>query len=188
MESTFAKIIIGVTIGVIGLTIYHHIIKPYFSAPSSPTTHNEGSNNNNTTINGDDNTTIIINESEKPRVKERLKINGRKGYLKSGIKILRGDRVLISASGSMKVGNLIGNSTPKGLTAGILGISLESYNVVSYYNHASLMFRLGEEEDWEFCGSKYNFTAEKGGYLIFAINDNQLHDNKGFYSIKVEIY
>ncbi|MEM6320729.1 MAG: hypothetical protein AAF960_23880 [Bacteroidota bacterium] len=117
-----------------------------------------------------------------------LKVGGNR---KSGIKIERGDEVIIKASGSIKLGVWVGNSGPEGLKAGVGGISLAAYNYneLQHWNHAVLCFRFSSNEPWKYYDpQKVNaYYAQSDGYLEFLINDKKQWDNTGAYEVQVTI-
>lgn len=106
---------------------------------------------------------------------------------KSKVKIEKGDDVIIKASGTIKVGTFVGNSTPIGLERGVFGLSLSDYNYFKNQNHAALCFRLGEGDSWKFYDKESKFNVQEDGYIEFMINDNIQTDNSGAYKIEVTV-
>jgi hypothetical protein len=109
------------------------------------------------------------------------------GYINSSICFKEGNVVTIEATGQIRVGTFVGNSDPDGRTSGVMGMSLESYNIVSAYNHAALMYRLNGETEWRLAGRKKKFIAPRNGCLQFQVNDNSQGDNYGTYTVEVSI-
>lgn len=102
--------------------------------------------------------------------------------------VVKGDKVAIKASGTMKVGNLIGHSDPNGVS-GLFNFNLEAYNIVPNFKHACLMYALPGDTEWRFCGTDAQFDAPMTGKLdiIFEINDNQQGDNSGAYNLEITV-
>lgn len=98
-----------------------------------------------------------------------------------------GNWIKINASGSMKVGNWIGNSTPDGRSGGIMGMSITQYNIVPNFNHAALLYKLPGDTEWKSCGANCQFQSPTSGKLkiTFEINDNTQGDNSGAYDILI---
>jgi len=140
---------------------------------------------NNTVIAGNDGSTIIIGNLEKPFLEKEISVEG---FLNTKIKVQKGNKVFISATGSIKVGQFAGYSGPDGKEGGLFNASLEEYNIVSGFKHAALMFKLDESSNWKECGKNYKFTANKDGDIIFQINDNNQNDNEGAYTVTIQLY
>jgi len=108
--------------------------------------------------------------------------------------IKQGNRVMIEASGAIDLGYFTGSSGPGGLPGnqgpGGLSMNILGYNIFKEWNHACLVFRVGETDDWKFydLNTKNTFTAQYSGYLQFKINDTKLTDNKGEYVVKARVW
>lgn len=109
------------------------------------------------------------------------------GFTKTSICLSKGNMVTITATGQIRVGNFVGNSTPEGLTAGVLGFGIGRYNIVKSYNHAVLMYRFEDETEWKVAGKQINFKVMEDGCLEFQINDNKQEDNYGSYDVRVTV-
>lgn len=107
--------------------------------------------------------------------------------IKLNIKIEAGDEVIIKASGSITVGPLVGNSGPEGIRNGVLGLSLSGYNYFPEWNHAALLYRLGDKDEWKcYSNSTENkYIAQTTGFIEFAINDRYADDNSGAYDVEL---
>jgi len=119
---------------------------------------------------------------------ERFKIDV-STHIKSPIKVTIGDLVIIKAGGKIRVGRLVGTSGPEGVATGVFNWSLEDYNHFKDWNHAVLVFRFGEEDEWKFYDDKMEnkHIAQHSGFIEFAINDKQQGDNSGAYDVEVII-
>lgn len=98
-----------------------------------------------------------------------------------------GDVVTIEAAGHIRVGTFMGSSDPDGLSAGVMGMSLESYNIVPNFKHAALMYRFAGETEWKVAGKRKRFIPYRDGCLQFQINDNNQDDNYGHYEVELTI-
>lgn len=110
------------------------------------------------------------------------------GYTITTICYNKGDLVTLEASGNIRVGSFVGSSDPEGLAAGVMGMSLERYNIISNFKHAALMYRRVGESEWKVAGKYKRFYAtESGGCLEFDINDSNQNDNEGAYEVTISI-
>ena len=105
----------------------------------------------------------------------------------STIQVTTGDEITIEANGFIKVGDFVGSVDPNGRTAGMLGASLESYNLQPNFPHGGLMCKVKGESQWRFCGTSLTFTAPFSGILEFEVNDNDQANNSGQYDVTVQI-
>ena len=110
-----------------------------------------------------------------------------RGFTRTTVCVKKGDAISIEADGSIKVGSFVGSSDPDGRSSGVLGLSLESYNIVSRFNHAVLMYRFTGEDEWKVAGKRKRFIAPRDGCIEFEVNDNSQGDNSGYYEVEVSI-
>jgi len=108
-------------------------------------------------------------------------------FIRTQVCVKQGDLVTIEAEGHIRVGAMVGTSDPDGRNTGVFGLSLESYNIVSTFNHAALMYRLAGEREWNLAGKRKQFAADKDGCIEFQINDNIQDDNVGSYSVSITV-
>ncbi|MBB3971340.1 NfeD family protein [Mucilaginibacter phyllosphaerae] len=141
--------------------------------------------NDNVVIQGNYGSQIQIGRNEKPDLEEVVYVNS---FLNSDIPVIKGDKINITATGSISVGPVVGHSGPNGKESGVGSFSLEDYNIVPAYRHAALMYKLSEEDEWTECGDNFSFEADKDGSLIFQINDNAQSNNSGAYKVTVKKY
>lgn len=97
--------------------------------------------------------------------------------------------VSIEAKGTMIVGLFVGASTPDGKDKGYLDITIPtSYNIDPRFLHASLLYKIDNDTQWSYCGSKCEFETKGRStiQLIFNINDNDKTDNSGAYTVTVK--
>ncbi|MGI4736637.1 MAG: hypothetical protein ACRYG7_15800 [Janthinobacterium lividum] len=111
-----------------------------------------------------------------------------RGYVDSRISVAKGQRVVISAVGSISVGSFVGISGPDGRESGVLGLPLTQYNIAKNFKHAALLYKIGENSSWSYCGGNCDFIAEQSGTLIFNINDIDTSNNEGRYQITIKVF
>jgi Na+-translocating ferredoxin:NAD+ oxidoreductase RnfE subunit len=142
--------------------------------------------NQNTVISGNDHSVITITPKERPAIDERISVSQ---YKRTQIHLRVGDKVLIQATGTISAGANIGPSGPEGkISGGLFGFPLTQYNIVKEYPHAALMFKYADVNAWVNCGREYNFTADRDGFLIFEVNDNEKENNEGTYQVDIKVY
>lgn len=110
-------------------------------------------------------------------------------HARPDICVNEGDLVNIEADGQIRVGTWVGTSDPDGRSSGVMGMSLEAYNIVSEINHGALMYRIAGKTGWRFVGKRSRFMigSDEDGCLEFQINDNRQNDNYGAYSVRVSV-
>jgi len=94
--------------------------------------------------------------------------------------------IVIKATGGIRVGLFIGISTPKGLERGLFNFPIDEYNIVPDFNHGALMYRINDNPTWTYCGDGCEIETDGVSEYIeitFGINDNNLLDNSGTYTI-----
>lgn len=88
------------------------------------------------------------------------------------------------------MGEFVGTSGPSGVKGnrGVLGLSLSGYNHFPNWNHAALIYRIGNG-DWRYYDEqkKNDLYAQENGYLEFGVNDKILNDNIGSYNVDVTL-
>lgn len=135
---------------------------------------------------GDDKVTVAEESAAiKPAFEQTIKVNA---LLHTKIKIRIGEKVVISATGTINVGQWVGISGPEGKSGGVFGFPISNYNIVPNFRHALLMLKLQDADDWISCGANFEFTATKNGELIFQVNDNDQGNNQGAYEVTIQKY
>ncbi|TYA74858.1 hypothetical protein [Seonamhaeicola marinus] len=97
------------------------------------------------------------------------------------ISLKQGQTISIKASNRIKVGGFAGYSSPDGING------FTSYNKTSRFRHGVLMGKIGKNGTWFFVGSKQTITANKTGRLYLAINDKDVNNNEGHFTVQYEI-
>lgn len=100
----------------------------------------------------------------------------------------KGDKLKVSASGTINVGAILGDVQPSGRKVGLLGLSIEKYNIAKGISHGSLIYRLGPDKPWQPCGDKCEIIAPKTSELAieFMVNDNNVGDNSGEFEVIIQ--
>jgi hypothetical protein len=108
----------------------------------------------------------------------------RRRRLATNMRVKKGQKISVTATGSIRVGLFAGVSTPNGIGG------LEQYSYERYINHGALMVRVKESDGsgtWKACGSSCSFNANVAGEIVFLVNDLDASNNSGNYSISVLI-
>jgi hypothetical protein len=108
--------------------------------------------------------------------------NTANGWTNSGFVLKKGQRVRITATGSVSLG--------KGQTATPSGLpDLEDpERLLKGVPTGALLAVIGDDNnDFIYIGSSREFTAGRDGALYLGVNEGNLNDNSGAYSVKVEI-
>ena len=96
----------------------------------------------------------------------------------------KGQRVRITAGGSINIGTFAGTSPPEGRPGGFLS----AYSIDKTFNHAALLYRIAGEKTWSPYGDNCVFEAQKNGNIEFQINDAEQVNNSGYYLVTTQIY
>lgn len=103
------------------------------------------------------------------------------GWTNSGLVVRKGQRLRISASGRVSLGN--GRfSTPLGVSTVPDGEKLLRTEATG-----SLIAVIGDDnDDFILIGSRRDFVAQRDGVLFLGVNEGNLTDNTGTYDVVVE--
>jgi hypothetical protein len=107
--------------------------------------------------------------------------NAANGWTNSGLVVRRGQRIRITARGSVMLGG--GRiSTPVGLT----GVQ-DTGKLMPAYPTGSLIAVIGDDnDDFISIGARREFVAQRDGVLFLGINEGNLNDNTGAYDAVIE--
>lgn len=107
--------------------------------------------------------------------------NAANGWTNSGLVVRRGQRIRITARGSVMLGG--GRiSTPVGLT----GVQ-DTGKLMPAYPTGSLIAVIGDDnDDFISVGARREFVAQRDGVLFLGINEGNLSDNTGAYDTVIE--
>ena len=107
------------------------------------------------------------------------------GYTKTKFRVQPSDIIKIHSTGFVKLGALTGTSGPEGLTTGLMGMSLNSYNLIPELNHGALLYRVNGSK-WNVVGTSLQLS-NANGFLEFDINDIEKRNNDGSYKVQIII-
>jgi hypothetical protein len=107
--------------------------------------------------------------------------NAANGWTDSGLMVRRGQRLRITASGRVSLGNGI-LSTPTGLPR-----QPDRDKLMHDQPTGGLIAVIGDDnDDFIFIGASREFVAQRDGRLFLGINEGNLADNSGAYDVTVE--
>lgn len=112
--------------------------------------------------------------------------NDNGGWLNTGIKVKNGQKISITASGTVVLESLSGNKyTPDGNTSSDYDYD---YYESSYPSYGNLVYKIGEYGEMIKAGSKYNGTAQESGTVFLSIYETVYNSsNTGFFTAKVTV-
>ena len=108
--------------------------------------------------------------------------NTANGWTNSGFVVKKGQRIRITATGSVSLG--------KGQTAAPSGLPdfEDPERLLKGVPTGALLAVIGDDNnDFIYIGSSREFTAGRDGALYLGVNEGNLSDNSGAYSVKIEI-
>ncbi|HEX8748930.1 MAG TPA: LecA/PA-IL family lectin [Pyrinomonadaceae bacterium] len=106
----------------------------------------------------------------------------------TGLELRRGDRVMISATGSVLANTRAGAVSPEGRS--------ESYTLRQNYPVTDvgggalvgyIQMRNGQRSRPFYVGSQNTFTAPADGRLFLMVNDDDYRDNSGSFSVRLDV-
>lgn len=108
--------------------------------------------------------------------------NTSNGWTNSGFVATKGQRIRITARGSVTLGG--GRvSTPVGLT----GVQ-DTGKLMSSYPTGALIAVIGDDnDDFISIGARREFIAQRDGVLFLGVNEGNLNDNTGAYDVMIEV-
>ena len=107
--------------------------------------------------------------------------NSNNGWCNSGLVVRRGQRLRITASGRVALGN---NrfATPDGLPN-----LPDSQKLMRNQPTGGLIAVIGDDnDDFIFVGSSRDFVAQRDGVLFLGVNEGNLNDNSGAFEVTIE--
>ncbi len=109
------------------------------------------------------------------------------GWLRTGIYVKSGQKIAITASGTVTLASLSGNQyTPDGKVGNTYEESYEGSS--NYPQYGNVVFRIGETGEIQKAGSHYNGVAKQSGMLYISIYETVYSpENKGYYVVKVAV-
>jgi len=108
--------------------------------------------------------------------------NTANGWTNSGWVVRKGQRIRITGDGTISLG-----SGKKSTTAGIPDLA-DDQKLLKGVATGALIAVIGDDNnDFIYVGSQREFTASRDGTLFLGVNEGNLNDNSGSFSVKVEI-
>jgi hypothetical protein len=107
--------------------------------------------------------------------------NANNGWTNSGLVVRKGQRLRISSSGRVSLGN--GRfSTPPGVST-----IPDNDKLMRTEATGALIAVIGDDnDDFILIGSRRDFVAQRDGVLFLGVNEGHLNDNTGVYDVVVE--
>lgn len=103
------------------------------------------------------------------------------GINRTDIRVEKGDKVEIHASGSIVYGVFAGAGGPGGIGG------FTQYNKVQGHRHGALLVAIGNGE-WTTAGARKQILVQHPGQLTFLVNDAEPQNNRGQFSITVNVF
>ncbi|MFV0388794.1 MAG: LecA/PA-IL family lectin [Pyrinomonadaceae bacterium] len=108
--------------------------------------------------------------------------NTSNGWTNSGWVVRKGQRITISATGRISLGN--GRFSP---ASGISSLP-DTDKLIKDKPTGGLIAVIGDDNnDFIFVGDKTEFVAERDGALFLGVNEGNLNDNSGSYDVTIEV-
>ena len=109
---------------------------------------------------------------------------GKRDWTSTGLIVKRGDRIRISANGTVVLDPTSGRSTgPEGITD-----LPDPKKLVPDQPTGALIGVIGaDNDDFIFIGKSSEFTAARDGLLFLSVNEGNLADNTGTYKAVIEV-
>lgn len=108
--------------------------------------------------------------------------NTANGWTNTGWVVKKGQRIRISGDGTVSLGR--GKSSPP---AGVPSIADEQKLLKNVATGALVAVVGDDNNDFIYIGAEREFTATRDGALFLGINEGNLDDNSGSYSVTVQI-
>ncbi len=109
-------------------------------------------------------------------------VKGNKAWTKTKISVVAGDKVAVSAAGTVTVGPNV-STTADGLKVS----SGPDHAVMKGVNWGTLIAKVGKNGAPFALGVKGEFIAGTPGKLMFGINDDNVKDNGGAYTLTLTV-
>jgi len=107
--------------------------------------------------------------------------NTNNGWNDSGLMVRAGQRIRITASGRVSLGNGV-YSTPTGLPR-----MADNEKLMRSEPTGALIAVIGDDnDDFIFVGASTEFVARRDGRLFLGVNEGNLNDNSGAYDVTIE--
>ncbi|HQR39313.1 MAG TPA: hypothetical protein PLF26_13050 [Blastocatellia bacterium] len=112
----------------------------------------------------------------------QLVIQAKTDWSSTGIVLKKGQKVRISASGSAKLGTTGTAVTPAGIDVA------DPHKLIAGKPTGALIGVIGDDNsDYIFIGSGTELTAQRDGILFLGINEGEVMDNSGFFTVTIVV-
>lgn len=113
---------------------------------------------------------------------QTVEVGGKRDWTSTGLIIKKGDKIRITATGSI-------NIDPAGEASGPEGVDTpDSRKLMADKPTGALIGVIGaDNDDFLFIGRATEFTATREGLLFLSVNEGTLSDNSGSYKAVIEI-
>jgi hypothetical protein len=118
-----------------------------------------------------------------PARTQAVTVDARKAWTDTGVDLASGDRVAVSATGTI-FHDASGSTGPNGVAE---RVDLQQFNVLKGENHAGLIGRIGDNGAPFAVGSDFASTNLAPGRLFLGINDQGVDNNSGAFSAVVTV-
>jgi hypothetical protein len=108
--------------------------------------------------------------------------NASNGWTNSGWVVKRGQRIRIEGDGTVSLGH--GQTSPP---AGLSSLEDNTKLMKSVPTGALIAVVGDDNNDFIYVGAQREFTATRDGALFLGVNEGNLDDNSGSYSVKIQI-
>lgn len=116
-----------------------------------------------------------------PLSEKTLNIAAAADWTSTEIRIQRGQRIRITASGEVDLGNK-GRATPAGISAN------DPKRLMPGQPTGGLIAVVGDDNnDFVFIGTEGEFVAKQTGVLFLSVNEEKLDDNRGSFIARVKV-
>lgn len=126
---------------------------------------------------------------------KHISANANGGWLKTGIMVKQGQKLIISASGEISFASLSNNKyKPDGKQAGSAATTDYDYgegeygSASAYPTYGNVVYKIGESGTVMKAGAKFNGTMQNSGMVFISVYETVYNaSNTGSYSVKVSV-
>ena len=160
--------------------------QPVYQPPTTQPSNNQPTNNNSTyqppTTQPTNNTSSPSNNPSFFQINVRVRAdNASNGWTNSGLVVRRGQRLKISASGRVSLGQ------NRFATADGLANITDRDKLMRNSPTGGLIAVIGDDnDDFIFIGRGHDFVAQRDGVLFLGVNEGNLADNTGAFDVVIE--
>lgn len=160
--------------------------QPVYQPPTTQPANNQPTNNNSTsqppTTQPTNNTSSPGNNPSFFQINVRVRAdNASNGWTNSGLVVRRGQRLKISASGRVSLGQ-----NRFGTADGLANIT-DRDKLMRNSPTGGLIAVIGDDnDDFIFIGRGHDFVAQRDGVLFLGVNEGNLADNTGAFDVVIE--